>query len=200
MSLTGVIERCRKSVEADRRGDLALVLRREVWRELGPRYEGGDRAASIGLQRRVRLARAAVEHEMPVWRSVLPDDSLPQQLLATSGTVMAGEMSERDAWTERGRAWTYLDDLAAHDEDIQISLAVGYGAAQVLACAIEDEVFGDASDEPASDDACDPEDLDAGFFGAAAHAGGPAWDEASNAARRREFWLWWLDTAGVIGA
>jgi hypothetical protein len=195
LSLQESIAECLAQLEADPLGDLKLGLRRRTLAELGERYTEGDRRRCQGLRRRTKLARASIERALPVWDVARPTDDMPRRLLRLADSVLGGEIEPDAAWAERAAAWTALDDIAMTDEDTQLALAPGYGAAQVLACAIADEILDFEDLDDLTDRDVDPEELDPAFFAAAAISGGAAWDEASLKERRRAFWRWWLEEA-----
>lgn len=182
-------------LEADPLGDLKLGLRRRILAELGERYVEGDRSRSQGLRRRTKLAQVSIEKALPVWDVARPTDDMPRRLLQLAAFVVEGKIEPDAAWAERATAWTALDDIAVKDEGMQLALAPGYGAAQVLACAIADEQLDIEDLGDLTDRDVDPEDLDPYFFAAAAISGGAVWDEASFKEQRRAFWRWWLEEA-----
>jgi hypothetical protein len=145
----------------------------------------------------VKLGELAVQRVIPIWHEVRgPDDTIPETTLESANALMRGSLSEEEALEQHGTHWTSLDDIAFEHEDQQVAVAVGYGALQVLACAIRDEIFDpDGQHLTMTDRDVDPDELDASFMASGAYAGGPVWDPLSDSEKRLRFWDWWLNEA-----
>ena len=133
---------------------------------------------------------------LPFWNERLPNDDGPNRAIALAEEVKSGRAFYDGAHKVRDQLWAQCDDLANESEELQVILGVGYGAAQALTVALEDEKFDPKKiDYGVTDKDIDPEDMDSSFFAAATFANGPAWDNESDSARRKTFWEWWIKDA-----
>ena len=137
-----------------------------------------------------------VEKVLPLWENALPGDRTPHNALAQVRAVLDGEVPTHDLIDQYAVLWSHCDELALEREELQIVLLVGYGAAQVLSVAAEDDVFDAGPVDTAITDAdVNPDEPDAAFCAAAAYADGTVWVQGSDREKRREFWEWWLNEA-----
>ena len=153
-------------------------------------------SGGVGQRRRTKLATLAVEKVLPLWESLLPADHTPRQALDLAEKLLVGTVTLKDAERDMGRLWTHCDDLSWRLADKQSVIMVGYGAVQVIREAMSQKHFGcEGVNDGSTDMDVDPYDHDSAFCAAIAYCGGPPWDEKSDAAKRLEFWTWWLTSA-----
>jgi hypothetical protein len=186
--LNGAIADARQALDADPRGHLPLPWRRQIRATFGPL--GDDRAAP-GWMRRWRLALRCVDRALPRWRSEHPDDRRPEQLVELARAVFAGEVEPADAATQC--SFFLHEILYAPDRFSPHAYFAGNAAAALVRIA----ALGDYGAELAADtidEDLEPEGWDAEALAAAAEASFPG-DPNDDPARRRAFWLWYLDEA-----
>ncbi|WP_279637400.1 Imm5 family immunity protein [Corallococcus interemptor] len=188
--LDSLLQRAFESVRADPVHDLALGMRRELWRSLGPGLGFGP-----GYARRVALALATARHVLPLWELTYPENRTTHTVLDSAEAMRVGSLDKGEARAIWQQAWDHMVELSFSDEGSR-GVAAGLSAVQALRTCIDDEAFVLLGvDERLRDDQVDAEDMDASMFAAAAYAGGPAWDASSDSARRLQFWEWWLSEA-----
>jgi len=157
----------------------------------------GYRQDKVGHRRRAFLASLAIRHVLPIWNKAFPNDDTPEKILAEADQVMNGAVNEEVAIKDIDQFWKYLWKLASSTKNMAV--AVGLGAVQALATAIQDESFDPDNIDYDATDSQEFDNNDASFFAAVAYANGPTWEvvaEAeSNPVKRQEFWEWWLAEA-----
>jgi hypothetical protein len=192
-----LIDRCRAAVAADPQHDLRLGLRQRVWVALGPRQQGAE--MTVGRTRRIELACAAAKKVLPIWSKAVPDDRMPEVVLRTVDRLLGSPIVLQEAWEERNLYWQHFVDKSYADESLQIVCAAGFSAVQALTVVLDDEKFDpQCVNDALTDQEMDADDLDAAMFASAAFADGPVWVPESDARRRKEFWLWWLESAARL--
>ncbi len=191
MTLPQLIEEGLSLVRTDPQHDLRLGFRCRLMAAIDgipPRETGGN-----GRAKRVNIAKASVELVLPLWRTLLPNDTTPFHAFDIANALLLGSVSPAHAENEVGSLWSHCDDLAFQYDDDQAVIIVGYGAVQVVREALSERHFGC---ENVPDDGTDrdisPYDHDSFFCAAVAYSGGPTWDTSSSAQKRLEFWTWWL--------
>jgi hypothetical protein len=194
MDFEATINGCITAIERDARNNLSYSFRKQVWRDVG-RHKPARSPEQVH-QASVRLAILSIEKVASIWNSALPDDDTVDSALAMTQKLIHG-VCTADGERECGRIWSYCDDLVCHYPDRQHAIAVGYGAAQAVHAAVTPG-FLSSNAECDDDDVMDPYDLDPAFFGSVAYAGGTIWDPESDDQKRRDYWLWWLNTAMQI--
>lgn len=192
--LSETLATARKAVGVNRKGDLPLGHRHQVWLAMGPRKPPRSKKDSEPHLFRYRLARTSVVRVLSVWDAAFPDDEAPHHLLKVADAVLSGELSHKEAKAGWNDNWTYFDDLAYDHEALQPAIMVGYAANQLILLAMRDELFPETVDLAVTDQVIDPRDFDAALLASIASAGGAVWEKKTNKEPRRAFWLWWLDT------
>lgn len=190
--------RCRLTIEGDELHDLPLGYRRQIWRLMGPTIASTGLFSQIAHQRRFELARHCIVQSRERWLANIEERSLIDDSIQLSNAVMLKDVAQDVAWTRHGEWWTVCDNLASNRPDLVAEICIAYGAVQLIAVALRDELFGDNLPQALTDADVDPDELDCSFCAAAAFAGGPVWSAVSNAKVRGEFWRWWLDTALLV--
>jgi immunity protein Imm5 of predicted polymorphic toxin system len=193
-----VINASLAAVRADAHHHLELGPRQTVLAALGPALDPSLPFGGRGHQRRTLLDIATVQHILPLWQAVWPDDDSPQEVLAEADHALRGaagtadEVRSRILWL-----WTVFDDFSLDDEDQHSSQSlVLFASIKALCRAFNDQGFDPTRIDPrATDGHIPPRSTDAAFDAAVASADGVPWDETSNGARRLEFWEWWLTQA-----
>ncbi|MBM3982890.1 MAG: hypothetical protein FJ304_21990 [Planctomycetes bacterium] len=193
------LDRAKKEVARHARGDLPLGFRRDVWRAIGPRRTAKPKSVSKPHLLRLRLAEASVRRVLPIWDAVLSDDSAPHHLLEVANAIIAGDIGNKQAKAAWNENWTYFDDLAYDNEELQPAIMVGYAANQLMLVATQDEQFPAAPDaELVTDQDLEPRDFDPALLASIAAAGGAIWEPETSTKARRAFWNWWIASAHRI--
>lgn len=194
--LTQAIENARDAMLRYPQHDIGAGYRHTIWAALGPRADSPQETKSIGLKRRATLAILSTQHVLPLWERARPGDTTPQHILAEAERALNKAVDKQKVWKDRNRYWVQFNDLINENEKNDVIASVGFAAVQALTAALQDERFDpDRIDIHLTDFDIDVEELDASFFAAAAYAHGPIWAPQSSAAKRREFWEWWLKDA-----
>ncbi len=141
------------------------------------------------------MARLALEHVGEAFQVFPQHGSIVAETAELGRNLLDRQVSEVDGWQRHGEIWTLCDDLASRHPEFHAQVCVGYGAAQLIAMCLRDELLSDSDPLELTDMDVDPEEFDCSFCAAAAFSGGPVWMDGSSAERRREFWRWWLREA-----
>jgi hypothetical protein len=189
--LPAQVDAARAELDEREDGQLIRGRRQGLLRALGD----GDR----GRGRRALLARETVEHVLPVWYAERPGDSDPARVLGLIDGALSATVDETEVRRAAGALWGHVDNLIATTGP-EPPLHVGYAASRALLSALFDEPLDPADADPERTDyGRDPRRLDSAFLASTAAAGGAPWIPDSEAARRREFWQWWLQRVRVAG-
>ena len=191
-ALEQLIERAHAAVEAHESRELALPLRKDIWRALGPvEYDQATGRAQItsGLRRRTHLARLAAERVLPIWEARWPTRD-PHRMLAVSDAYLAGTTTWKDAWRAQNAFGGGLQNVGDVSEADMYTLYPGHAAIDVVLTALKD-VDCDASDDLDAE----LDEWDGSFYAAAAFAGEMPWDARASSGRRSDFWEWYLREA-----
>jgi hypothetical protein len=195
--LKQAIELASENLVRNPHGELALHYRKKIWASFGPveTAENGPAVRGVGLQRRARLAALSARHVLPVWERAWPADQGPHQTLESVEQYLNGTLEFRIAKERNGRFRTHLDNLISSGKNQDAAYA-GFAAFKALSTALFDyELDLEDSKNGPTDGDLEPYDWDASFYASMAYAGCAPWEEASSAARRREFWEWYLKDA-----
>ena len=179
-------------VEARTDHHLPLGMRQAIWSALGPRATRNT-DLSIPHRRRIALALASAEHVRPIWQRRFSNAPLWNDVVATIGGRVRGDLDMQAARERYDRYWDEVIHLA--DTDPLPPVAAGFAIVQVLSCVISDEQFDPTKIELRREDEDDPTDFDTAVWAETAEAGGFPLAENADADRRRSFWLWWLAEA-----
>lgn len=195
--LTQAIKNAQDAMEHHPQHNLNPGYRQAIWAALGPSIKTSQKSGNTaGLKRRAFLAILTTRHVLPLWEEARPKDHTPQDLLAEAEQVLNGTMNKETAWKDRKRFWVYFVDMGNDDEKNQIISGVGFAAVHALTVALQDEKFDPANINYRLTDAhIDPDERDSSFFAVSTYAGGPVSEPASDAEKRRDFWMWWLNQA-----
>lgn len=144
-----------------------------------------------------RLSIRTAEYVLPIWQQTWPTDYLPQFMLATAKQVLTGTVSPTQAKQIAGDAWQQLEQLgsAPHTAASSHAFHAGQAAVETLFAVLGRPPFdGVLVEEYDTDADLDPWSSDPALWAVTAYAGG-AWEQTSDANKRREFWEWWLTEA-----
>ncbi|WP_433205359.1 Imm5 family immunity protein [Dactylosporangium sp. CS-047395] len=144
-----------------------------------------------GLRSYLRLSAACAVRAWPVWLERF-DDDLPYASPVQGATPEQPELALTSDPIELGRLATFLDNRMRLGSDTFPAVAAG------LSCwAVDRDSFRGAPVEPSGDDELDvdSEDWEASYFASIAVAGGAIWEAGADSARRRAFWVWYLQEA-----
>jgi hypothetical protein len=109
---------------------------------------------------------------------------------------MTNQLSLEEAHSVLRDVQSYCESLALEHSDLQIVIGVCEGAASVVSLAMEDVAWPpETMDVSLTDGDVDCYELDTSFFAASCYSGGPVWVPGSSAAKREQFWRWWLTEA-----
>jgi hypothetical protein len=192
-----ILGQAKSAVDAHPLHDLSLGHRRLIWSILGPRTDPSVTPhVSDGYKRRVTLAIATMRKVLPRWEASFPDDRSPHQALQMAENLFASKCSRDDAYSMWASLDYHYDDCMCKQIEPWYVFGVGYGCVQALKTVIMDEHFYDNNfDLNLNDGDVDSDELDSSYHAALAWAEGNVWSPESDRAKRREFWLWWLDEA-----
>jgi hypothetical protein len=193
--LAGMLDTALIELSNHPNNELILPIRKQIWTLLGPRLIENSKAIhGIGLYRRTRLTMLCTQHVLSIWDKDWLANKGPQQMLSTAEEYLRKQLDYDSAWERMNRFWGELDNSEIGDN---VSISVGFAAANVVAAALNDEQFDPNDEEDAQflDEDYDPYDWDASFYASIAYAGGAPGDENSDLQRRKEFWEWYLKEA-----
>lgn len=182
-ALQKALTRARATLDAE--GRLPLPKRRAIWDAIGP-YEFDEDGYAEGLPhlRRIELVITLVEHLIPAWQAVQPEDDHPQRILATINAYLDGD-AYADELLEVAQSLAELEETLTDPT----ALAIADATLHAVHVTFHDEAFGTADelDEHDLDDAdLTDAERDATYFAATAQP-----DDAA----RRDLWAWYIDHA-----
>jgi len=186
--------------EAVRKGpnhDLLLGRRRQVYRAIGKRCEPFSlNPDCVGQLRRANLAIISIEKSDPALGEMSSSRQIPVARIENRKWIPCRHCFAGEGRTRKRCMWQHCDDFSTTDQEVLICIEVGYGAAQVISVALDDEIFDEnGADAEITDRDVDPHDLDVACSAASVYANGPVWVPTSDPGRRRLFWEWWLEEA-----
>ena len=108
-----IVVQCLHAVREHPRHALAGCWKRQLWQRLGNAQQDSlhPQLESSGIVRRFELAKRAVLHVLPLWKSMLPSDQLPLELLATGERFLAGSITVDDAKHAYDAGWVHADQV-----------------------------------------------------------------------------------------
>lgn len=181
---------------------LPLGYRQAIWDALGPEMDARKPRGGSGHQRRMLADAMAVQHVLPMWDAMWPENRTPHEVLDSAQQVLNGQGGDDEAIDTSIRyLWTDYDDAcyAAQTTD-QFVPVVLLASVKVLKRAWNDLDFRPSRYAlSATDGQQGYHNTDAAYDASVAYGHGLPWDTASDAAKRQEFWEWWL-TAAVPAA
>lgn len=195
-ALVQAISDADSQLRRDGLGDLWLGWRRHIYRAIGTQLdfetgEGDHRAHAV----RAELARASVRQALPVWEQALPGNPLAEGMLAIARNYSRSG-ADKDQVEELAHGlWITTGRIYASQEELQIPAMVAYAAAQAAYVALWDEGFDHDDRKTVTDADVELDEIGAAGLAAIAISGGMVQDEASDVAKRRAFWRWWLHEA-----
>jgi len=182
-----LLAEARRALADDPEGALALRYRKALWRGLA-----GLSGARTGYERRVRLNQACVRQVLDRWDGHFPGDQGVEAMLDVATRRVAGMIADEAAGDARDRFYVEVVENRRYPGDAS-AMFVGLAAANtVMEARIEDNA--DAIPEAEDDEQLDPEAYDTSYMCASAAARGLN-GRPADAAARRAFWTWYLDTA-----
>ena len=182
-----LLTEARRALAEDPEGRLALRYRTALWRGLA-----GLSDARTGYERRVRLNQACVRQVLDRWDAHFPGDQGIETMLDIAAQRVAGMIEDEAAGAARDRFYVEVVENRRYPGDAS-AMFVGLAAANTVTEArIEDNA--DAIPEAEDDEQLDPEAYDTSYMCASAAARGLN-GRPADAAARRAFWTWYLDTA-----
>lgn len=194
MNLEMLSNDCFESVKNDNNHCLSAQWKRRLWEALGPvSYDvNGYAMTTIGLRRRVLLAKLAVEEVLPIWQRSFPTNRLPMRMLSYADQVLSNSIDRSNAVGIYQEGWVMADNAAAGTCDVEEmgdpASLVGYSACRLLSVSIYDEALFELTD----DESNDPYLYDPAEYAAAAAAGGFPKDLDSDRQMRLDFWKKYL--------
>ncbi|HEV2216185.1 MAG TPA: Imm5 family immunity protein [Candidatus Dormibacteraeota bacterium] len=171
-------------------GELPLASRRRLIDNLDAHLAGelGRRSfhVSLGLN--------CAKRSWPVWQSRFPAEPKPMQMAesAVSG-LLTDARGDTVTIRELGRLKTELDNKFLLGERFFTAVYGGFAAWAVVRDVLD---TGHALvDDAASEFQTDAESWAPCFFASLAISGGATWEDSGDSARRRRFWVWYLQSA-----
>jgi hypothetical protein len=154
---------------------------------------GSNRAIPTpGLKRRTVLQIMSTEKVLPKWERKVGTDG-PRKMLDLAQGYLAGRVDYEQAYSQQSSFGASLLNVSSlPEEDIGI-IYVGHAAVDSVLTALMDADL--------TEDEFEDEDRDV-YSGelcvCAAYSGDLPWGVLSSAAKRREFWDWWLTIAAPL--
>ncbi len=190
------IAEARENVESDLEGRLSLGARQRIWVAMGPRARSHDSVSpNIGLRRRTVLgvlsAQLVVEH----WSSAVPGDNTPTELTVLARRLAEGQGNVDEVRERVSDFWTRLDALAPNVP--AAAYFAGAAAARTVIVAMHDEYFEPGKIDRSGNDREGelPDEWDSALLASASYCAEGHLSAAQSAARRRQFWEWYLTMA-----
>lgn len=188
LELRSLIDQAKAEVKVSPDGELRLPQREALWTVIAS-SAGDDLSARTLL---TALDAACVRQVMNIWWRVFPHDDGPSRMLDLARAVLAGAVPEAQARRIRDDFYVdAVDDREYRPEDYP-AMDVAQAATRTVATALVGKPY-DAEEADLQDADEDPEDLDTSYLAACAYSGGPL--GRHDPAARRDFWLWYLETA-----
>jgi hypothetical protein len=185
--LRHAIDQAHEAIVADPLHHLAPYLRLAIYQafETEPGPSKGQ----------ARIALVTARQVLPLWQSPRPNDNIPDRLIALTEGVLDGHVPAPIAERSALAAWHRLDRLGRERVLDRGAFYSCSAAREALEAALGRPPFGDvAITERYAEDDLDP------YCSDTAHWAMRAWKScaegaAAEAAKRREFWHWWLTEA-----
>lgn len=193
--LKQLINEAINEVNKNPKGELILPLRKKIYKLLGEHKEDevGHAVLTQGLLVRTKLAILCVNKVMPIWNSVLADDTTPVTILENIRDYIAGKQTWDYLWEIPNSYCTVLDNYIINN-NYDNAIYVGYASVNALYVVLNDEDF-DEDNEELLDSDLDPYTWDTAFYSALAYSESELYDKETKIQKRREFWLWYLNEA-----
>jgi immunity protein Imm5 of predicted polymorphic toxin system len=183
---------CMALLRASENAILRLSARKRLLRSMGTsqlRPDSNQAIVTQGLKRRTALQIISTEKVLPKWEWKVGTDD-PRRMLDLARGYLAGSIDYEEAYCQQhtfGGALLNVDSLP--EEDIGI-IYVGHAAVAAVLTALMDADLAENEDEDEDDDVYSGE-----MYACAAFSGDLPWGSLSSAAKRQEFWDWWLTVA-----
>lgn len=190
-SLQHLLDLSMDAVRADLQHALRPIHRQSIYSHLGPTD------TPTGHRTRARLALLAAQHVLPIWQRERPEDNRAKRILGLAEDVLHNTADTVATREEVEAEWRWLtDDHGGRYEKLSSAAYSAYGAiVQAAFAALE----GDTWDHYRFEDDETDADIDIWSSDVAKWAvnavAGPVWKPDSDAAKRLEFWTWWLNQA-----
>lgn len=194
--LQDILDEAKKSVIEHPKGELILPIRKKIWKALGEMklITEETAAATIGLKRRLELARLCVEKVIDSWKEMMGNNKRPLKMIEIAEQHINGNIDSETIFK-------YYNDFVKLVNDISLSVkyqgaaSAGYAAIYMVDIALGDEALLINSYDDMLDEELDPNIWDSSYEACSAYSGGSPSDEYSNKEKRQEFWLWYIDEA-----
>lgn len=195
--LLELLNTLKEEVNKHPRGELILPFRKSIYKLMGEHQDNEDGHAilTIGLLKRTNLAVQCVQKVMPIWDSVMANDTKPHVILEDINNYLAGKQTWDYLWDIPNHFWTVLDNYLLKDGSIGHAVCVGFASINALYVALNDEDLGEEGEEDLLDQDLDPYTWDTAYFASLAYSENEMYDEETKIQKRREFWVWYIDKA-----
>ncbi len=195
-NLQHIVQDALSAVHSHPHHDLNLGYRQAIWNAYGSHNdEPATTKQTIAHQNRTRLAILTARSVLSIWDCTWQNNRTPHHLLRIAEHLIQ-RMDRADTARDEGETFLTWLESAMVLYEYKPPLYAGFSAVKALFVAVEDEKFDSgAIDYQCTDADIDPYDLDTSFFACAAYAHGSVWESESDAAKRRDFWEWWLKHA-----
>lgn len=187
MSTEQFIKQIKHEVENHPKGQLILPLRKKLYKYIGEH------------KIRINLAILCSKKVLPIWNSVLTDDTMPSEILKCISEYMSGTQTKSDLMSIADEFWTKLETYMCEDEysekeNYDNAIYAGFTLTKASYVVLYDEKF-DEYDETILDEDLDAYTWDTAYFASLAYCENELFDELTKIQKRKEFWLWYLDIA-----
>ena len=173
-------------VNSDSTHQLRPILRKGIYEALAARPPAGLRA-------RIWLDILTARRVTAVWATEVGDSRM-DNLIALAEGVVRGAVDPQAARVDAGRMWEWLsNDYDERTEELseQAFFALSTAIEAVFTATGLDRFEEVIIEEWDTDADLDPWCSDAASYAATTIAGS-VWEPTSDAAKRRDFWMWWL--------
>jgi hypothetical protein len=144
-----------------------------------------------------KLSLMTAQHVLAIWQNARSADATTEHILNTAELVLQNKISPEVAKEELEKASERMENFGATEEARSIGNAfyAGQAAVECLMAVLGKAPFDDVPlDEDSTDADLDPWSSDTAHWAADAYAG-KIGGTKSDAAKRQEFWEWWLQHA-----
>ncbi len=186
--LASLVEKSVKEVKSSSTGDLSLPTRRMIWSKICELSKNNHTAHRI----LTALDTLCVKHTISKWHKVFPNDNGPDRMLEIAQQVLDGKIDIRNAMRLRDEFYADVVEKRKYKPHEYPAMFVGHAAASTVLTAIVelDESPGFFTKQ---DEDLDPESYEPSYLTASAYSEG--FLGKGDTGKRREFWLWYLETA-----
>lgn len=169
-------------------GELILPKRRLIWSQI----VASSKDRSIAHRLLTELDVQCVKYTMHKWEQVFPCDNSLDQMISLAKQVLDNLVDIDTAEKQRDAFYVDVVECRNYQPHEYPAMFVGHAAANIVTTAISD--FEEGQDYFLQhDDDLDPECFESSYLAACAYSGGLL--GKGDTEKRRDFWLWYLQSA-----